>query len=170
MPTIIVRHHSDDVLAAEIIAGALISIGRVFVISYPPGPQRIVQAPLDDTVENLVLWTHNATDDPGIVALMTSLASRRAPCTALLPHDVEPPTQPIDCATWPLFDRSTAWTEYRSTLRERFGRGSPHPPQRWAASAAVAQFVALRLPGIVAFPQFVPALLIGGVLVWALLR
>jgi len=170
MTTIFLHHHAEDVLAAEVIGGAMLSLGQVAVTACPPGPQRVLPLPVGERIDNLVLWTPAAEDEPMMAVLLQSLAVRRAPCTVLVHADARAPTHLCAARMFPLFDRQTSWLEYRRALRELIAGPDDPQPDRWSGMAALAQLAALQWPAAMSSAAFLPALATGGVLVWLLLR
>lgn len=170
MTTIFLHHHAEDVLAAEVIGGVMLSVGPVAVTVYPPGPQRVVPLAVGERIENLVLWTPAAEDEPMMAVLLQSLAVRRAPCTVLVHPDADAPTRISHARMFPLFDRQSSWLEYRRALRALVAGADDPQPERWSGMAALAQMAALQFPALLSSGAMLPVAAVGGVLMWALLR
>lgn len=121
MATIVIHHHAEDAMAAEVIGGALLPIGAVRLAAWPsPQPET-----LDWTAEHLIVWTPDLAACAAFFGYLQSLAARRAHCSLLVHAAVAPPHDVIACPSLPLFDATTPWTAYRRALRATLLRGIP---------------------------------------------
>jgi hypothetical protein len=177
MRTIAIHHHFEDTLAAEVIAGALLTLGQAALSSYPPGPQRVLALGAGDTLHNVVLWTQDAADSADMEALLRGIAIRRQRCLLLVEGGLEPPTEIITCPSWPMYDRSTPWVGYRRALRGLFDvpeERTQFPQPTGARAVPRKPVIAMgALPGAEVFEMLTSAralsgMALAGILLWAL--
>jgi hypothetical protein len=172
MATIFIHHHVQDRFAAEIIAGTLVDCGEVRLRPhYPHGEQRVI--PERVGVDwHIVLWTPHGATHAAIFDLVETLSRWRAPLMVLTYDDSIAPQDLRAENQFPLLDRAVEWTVYRAGLRRKLRYGEAiypyelHERGRMAAVRRVERTVLDWLGGSWA----TPVLLLGGVLVWAMLR
>jgi hypothetical protein len=175
MATIFIHHHQNDVLAAEVIAGALLSVAPVTLVASPAGaPQRTHAS--GPHAETIVIWTESAAGNEDMERTVRGLVARRTHFILLAHPDAEEPTSLGVGVSAPLFNRTTPWTTYRDAIRALVqGRLPPTPPPQDSPPYRplhVHPYVRASWPARFSDGSFplVPVLVLSGVLVWALLR
>lgn len=121
MATIVIHHHVEDVLAAEVIGGALLAAASVRLAAWPGANS----AALDWNADHVVVWTPDLAACGAFLQHLQGLAARRARCNLLVHREVAAPDHVIACPQFPLFDSTTSWVSYRRALRIVLLQGAP---------------------------------------------
>jgi len=121
MATVCIHHHENDILAAEVLGGALLSRARVRLQLYPANAPGAPPGYGPRADRHLVLWTASAQWHAPLRAAVASLHASGAHYLLLRRRDAPVPAGTCLDQQWPIFEKGCDWVEYRGMLRKRLG-------------------------------------------------